>query len=179
MSTPRGWRAGVGGVLISSPRAGKGAGEGPRGEMSGGLWAHEVPCRTKEGECEAGTVWRGSFWRVLYSEWRGAGGAPRRAEVVWPLVGGGLYYKGTIEVALEGLTQKEFDALSVRVEAVTDPGASVVGPICLWEGWPEVPVVTGSSGRKCVDKLGGPSGGQSLVACAVELLSARISVRLL
>lgn len=84
---------------------------------------------------------------ALFGVAGGAGGAPRRAEVVWPLVGGGLYYKGTIEVALEGLTQKEFDALSVRVEAVTDPGASVVGPICLWEGWPEVPVVTGSSGE--------------------------------
>lgn len=82
---------------------------------------------------------------ALFGVAGGAEGAPRRAQVVWPIMGGPLYYKGTIEIALEGLTQKEFESLSVRMEAVTESGANVLGPICLWEGWPEVPVVAGSS----------------------------------
>lgn len=67
----------------------------------------------------------------------------RRAQIVWPARGGLLYYKGTIEVALEGLTEEEFRSLLVRVEATDVSGAESVGPITLWEGWSDVPVVPG------------------------------------
>lgn len=81
----------------------------------------------------------------LFAVAGGAEGAPGRARVDWPIMGGALYYKGTFEVTLEGLSQTQFDSLSVRMVAQTVSGANVLGPICLWEGWPEVPVVAGSS----------------------------------
>lgn len=94
----------------------------------------------------------------------GAQELTRRAQIVWPLLGGPLYYRGTIEVSLEGLAQSEFESLWVRVEALPVSGGDPVGPICLWEGWSEVPVVSGSAGDGCAwIAWTDPQGGRALL----------------
>ncbi len=80
---------------------------------------------------------------ILWALQVGAEGITRRAQIVWPAHDGTLCYKGVIEVALEGLAPEHYGSLVVRVEAVS--GGESIGPIALWEGWPEIPVSPGGS----------------------------------
>lgn len=87
---------------------------------------------------------------ILYGLQAWPGETSRRAQIVWPVAGGSLYYKGVIEVALEGLSAMHFDSLLVRVEALDAARGTSVGPITLWEGWSQVPVAANQiAGQEC------------------------------